>query len=151
MATDKEKRKAYMKEYRLRNRDKWKRTPEQQAKVNERRRSKYAEDKKHRDEIRAKVKEWQSNNPDKRKAQRLRKFDMSLDEFHRILESQDYKCAICSYSSMDDPTMFPVVDHCHETDVVRGLLCMNCNQAIGKLKDDPELLRKAADYVEVWK
>jgi hypothetical protein len=31
---------------------------------------------------------------------------------------------------------------------IRGLLCVNCNLALGQLKDDPALLRKAADYLE---
>lgn len=41
------------------------------------------------------------------------------------------------------------VDHCHETGVVRGLLCHNCNFAIGYMKDNPQRLRAAANYLEV--
>ena len=147
---DKEARKKYMREYRLRNLDKWKRTPEQRAAINQRRRKRYAQDKAYRDEIRAKVKEWQTNNPDKRKAQRIKKFGLTLDQFNQMLESQRFKCAICGYSDLSDPNFFPVVDHCHRTGLVRELLCMNCNIAIGKFKDNPDLLRAAADYVEWW-
>lgn len=40
------------------------------------------------------------------------------------------------------------MDHCHDSSRIRGLLCHTCNSGIGKLRDNPELLRKAADYLE---
>lgn len=40
------------------------------------------------------------------------------------------------------------VDHDHETGCLRGLLCEGCNRGIGLLRDDPDLLRRAADYIE---
>ncbi|MCT7352744.1 endonuclease VII domain-containing protein [Streptomyces sp. 15-116A] len=45
------------------------------------------------------------------------------------------------------------VDHCHKTGKVRGVLCFNCNSAIGKLGDDPDAVRRAAAYLEgtSWK
>jgi hypothetical protein len=39
------------------------------------------------------------------------------------------------------------VDHDHETKHVRGLLCANCNTALGKFHDNPDLLYRAADYL----
>ncbi|MFE0039708.1 endonuclease VII domain-containing protein [Streptomyces sp. NPDC059013] len=56
-------------------------------------------------------------------------------------------CVIC-------PSAPPAhVDHCHETGRVRGVLCFNCNSAIGKLGDDPDTVRRAAAYLEgtSWK
>ena len=40
------------------------------------------------------------------------------------------------------------VDHCHHTGKVRGVLCWECNAGIGKLKDDPNLLRRAIQWLE---
>lgn len=40
------------------------------------------------------------------------------------------------------------IDHCHKTGIVRGVLCTNCNTALGKLKDDIYLLRKAIKYLK---
>ena len=39
------------------------------------------------------------------------------------------------------------IDHCHSTNKVRGVLCTNCNTALGKFKDDIELLKKAINYL----
>jgi hypothetical protein len=41
------------------------------------------------------------------------------------------------------------VDHCHTSGKIRGLLCTNCNTAIGLLKDDPNALQRAIDWVKV--
>lgn len=59
-----------------------------------------------------------------------------------MLESQGSVCAICG-------CLPPLcVDHNHVTGVVRGLLCRNCNLALGGFKDNPDSLRKAITYLE---
>ncbi|MES2225529.1 MAG: endonuclease VII domain-containing protein [Patescibacteria group bacterium] len=59
-----------------------------------------------------------------------------------LFERQRGLCGICQ-----NPMKRPVLDHCHKTMVVRGLLCSNCNIGLGQFKDKPELLSKAIKYV----
>lgn len=72
-----------------------------------------------------------------------RKYGITLDDFRAMLADQDGGCKICRRS--DGPLH---VDHCHTTGKVRGLLCIPCNRALGYMKDDPDLLRSAADYLD---
>ena len=44
-----------------------------------------------------------------------------------------------------------VVDHCHSSGAVRRLLCHNCNRGLGLFQDDPEVLRRAAMYIEAYR
>jgi len=53
------------------------------------------------------------------------------------------RCRICG-----DQERAVVLDHCHETNIVRGLICGLCNSALGLFRDDPDLMRRAAEYVE---
>lgn len=70
--------------------------------------------------------------------------------FAEMQAGQANKCAICGCEggSEDNRGDRLAVDHDHETGVVRGLLCHKCNTAIGLLRDDPEVLRRAADYLD---
>lgn len=106
-----------------------------------------------RERVRAKVKEWQEKNPLKRKAQRIKKFGITVEEFNKMLENQKYRCAICGYDDISDPKFFPVVDHCHTHNQVRGLLCMNCNLGLGSFRDNPDFLDTAILYLREasWK
>jgi recombination endonuclease VII len=59
---------------------------------------------------------------------------------------QDSKCSICDgYLEFDSSYM----DHDHATDCLRDVLCPMCNAGLGQFKDSPELLRKAAAYIEI--
>jgi hypothetical protein len=73
-------------------------------------------------------------------------YGLSLKQVDHINSIQDNKCAICRDEFND--LYKTQIDHCHETGKVRGLLCINCNWLLGKSKDNPELLRQAADYLE---
>jgi hypothetical protein len=74
--------------------------------------------------------------------------DMTYQRYETMLESQNYSCSICSKKHTDDKKLH--VDHCHTTGKVRGLLCNNCNNGIGKLKDSTELLEKAINYLKTY-
>ena len=81
----------------------------------------------------------------------LKKYSLSEIEYNHMLAAQDYVCAICARPErhvVRGATKRLAVDHCHRTGKVRGLLCAHCNQAIGRLDDNPELIREAAEYVE---
>jgi Recombination endonuclease VII len=61
------------------------------------------------------------------------------------LARQDGFCKICGVPAGDKNGH---VDHDHQTNMLRDLLCYSCNNGLGLFKDDPVLLRAAADYIE---
>ncbi len=68
-----------------------------------------------------------------------------------LLEAQNNLCAICKEVGFDmnKHVRSPLnVDHCHSTGAVRGLLCHNCNRALGLLKDDTNRIKTAIEYLE---
>ncbi len=67
--------------------------------------------------------------------------------FQRVRNGTYGRCAICGVPAAEADEGVLEVDHCHDTGVVRGLLCGPCNRGIGNLGDSPELLRKATDYL----
>jgi hypothetical protein len=84
----------------------------------------------------------------KKRPQRLAKiYGVPFQELLILKENQDYKCAICGVND-HDTTKGLAIDHDHQTGKVRGWLCHNCNRAIGMLRDDPNVLRKAVEYLE---
>jgi len=97
--------------------------------------------------------QWRKRNPEQasraearhapRKALRRieREYGITPDVYRAMQVSQQGRCAICARQVPLD------VDHCHNSGDVRGLLCRNCNRAIGWMKDDPKLLIRAAVYL----
>jgi hypothetical protein len=78
-------------------------------------------------------------------ASRLRLYGVSEGLYQTLLDKQDGRCAICG--RLPDKRKLGV-DHNHETGEVRGLLCQQCNHAIGLLGDDPQRLQAAIDYLK---
>ena len=65
----------------------------------------------------------------------------------------NHKCEICEKTKEEIEGRYTgtfVLDHSHTTDIVRGFICHDCNIGLGKFKDDPELLKKAIEYLEKY-
>ena len=75
----------------------------------------------------------------------MRRYGLTLEDYEKMLEEIGYECPICSSSHFNKPL---VVDHNHLTLEVRGLICHNCNSGIGFLRDCPNLLQKALQYLK---
>lgn len=69
------------------------------------------------------------------------KYGLSIEDLDNLKKEQK----ICAACGKDKPL---VVDHDHKTGIVRGLLCVKCNQGLGCFEDDPLALRGAAAYLE---
>jgi hypothetical protein len=77
-----------------------------------------------------------------------RTYGISLAEHQSMREAQGHVCAVCKDPARMSPNKDFAVDHCHSTGRVRGLLCHRCNQGIGLLADNPDILRAAIAYLE---
>lgn len=77
-------------------------------------------------------------------------YGLDEEEIKELFDYWDHKCAICG------STKKLVIDHNHNLpkghpEFIRGILCNYCNTAIGSMRDNPEVIRRAADYVEAHK
>lgn len=75
-------------------------------------------------------------------------YGMTIDRYNEMLKTQDMKCWICEKQNMSNKRPL-VVDHCHATGRVRGLLCYGCNRALATL-EAPGLLARAELYLETF-
>lgn len=85
-----------------------------------------------------------------RKRRNLREYNLTIDDFNAMWVQQGGKCAICDHDMEPKGRKKEAVsvDHNHATGNVRGLLCRGCNHGIGNLKDSPEVLKRAIQYLE---
>ena len=80
-------------------------------------------------------------NKERRNQQRrLQKYGLIDTEYQQIMTTQNNVCPIC-YEDVE------VVDHCHKTNKVRGLLCRKCNVGLGCFRDNEEYLTNAINYL----
>ena len=97
-----------------------------------------------RDKMNRKARDWAKNNPEKRLAtSRKYLYGITKEEADAKLLAQSGLCPICKGPAKH-------LDHDHRTGAVRSFLCRRCNTGLGCFKDDPTVLRKAADYLEKW-
>jgi hypothetical protein len=111
------------------------------------------------------TKKWRARNPEKvrsagrtryqnasaeerkqwNKRSALSAYGLTLEEYTALLAAQNGVCAICGLPEPSGKDL--AVDHDHATGKVRGLLCANCNQGLGRFKDDPHVLKAALRYL----
>jgi hypothetical protein len=113
---------------------------------------------------RARARRWKQENPERARAKQReyldsgqkqiwdrqsylkRKYGITIDDYDHMFEKQRGVCAICGEPRPEERTLH--VDHDHLTGAVRGLLCFRCNNSLGDLRDDRELVQRAADYLD---
>lgn len=77
-----------------------------------------------------------------------RTYGITMDDKNKMRESQNNKCAICEVAFESDRHAY--VDHCHNTNKVRGLLCHPCNSALGMFKDNIISIERASAYLKSY-
>ena len=78
-------------------------------------------------------------------------YGIDTKEYFRLYNLQNKLCKLCNkegFKMLQTHKLKLVVDHCHKTGKVRGLLCHNCNRGLGLFKDDVSSLLRAIKYLE---
>lgn len=82
------------------------------------------------------------------RAQSLKLYGLTVHDYNRMLRKQGYRCAICRRLPKDVKGRGSMaVDHDHKTGLVRGILCYNCNSALGYLGDRSKNTNRATQYL----
>lgn len=79
-----------------------------------------------------------------------RKYNISFEEYSKIIESQNNKCCICG-DELKSGSGGKAVDHCHNSNKIRGILCQPCNVTLGLLKENINTLKSMITYLELHK
>ena len=86
------------------------------------------------------------NEYEARRAARLfREYGLTPAREEKLLIEQGGSCASCG-SVSDEKRL--VVDYCHETASVRGLLCPSCQATVGRIGEDLTVMQRALDYLK---
>lgn len=97
-------------------------------------------------------KQWYQENKDgKYLDTRLRsKYGITVDQYNELLKNQDGHCALCDRTDAGTSDKRRLhVDHTHDTNIVRGLLCHFHNTAVGALAEDPtQFSEKIQEYLK---
>ena len=83
------------------------------------------------------------------------KYNLTLEEYAQIIETQQGKCAICGVLFTANPSgvrntlkpTFPRIDHDHVTGRIRGVLCFHCNAALGHVRDNVDVIANMIRYL----
>jgi hypothetical protein len=95
-------------------------------------------------------KRWRENNPERakehsRKTHLKIRFGMTVEQYDEMLKNQNGVCAICYNKCATGNNL--AIDHNHDTQEIRALLCKNCNTAIGLLKENIETIENMKKYL----
>lgn len=77
----------------------------------------------------------------------LRLYGITLEEWQILYDKQKGCCIVCE-KHQAELTKPLCVDHCHETNKIRGLLCSPCNLSLGFLKEDRNIALRLVDYID---
>lgn len=77
------------------------------------------------------------------------RFGITPEDYDEMLHKQGGCCAICGGLNPNGNALS--VDHCHETGLIRALLCNYCNAGLGQFRDNPDLMEAAAEYIRRYK
>jgi len=96
-------------------------------------------------------KKWETEkrlkDPDWQKKKRLKAdWGLTLEEYQEMLNQQNNKCAICGSTDLKGKQR--AIDHNHTTGKIRGILCNNCNNGLGRFKDNINFLQNAIKYLK---
>lgn len=141
-----EEKKAWRREHYLKNRERMREETKRYRKL-------------HPEQVKAAKKRWQQskrykeyqieywNRPEVRERYRLnqwkRKYGVPHAEAKEMLARQNNRCAICG-----EILNKPYLDHCHQTNKLRGFLCTQCNVGLGSFRDNTTFLLNAIKYLE---
>ncbi len=121
--------------------------PEKEAKRQQERGVRYRQ--RNPEKVKISQKLWYDANKDKKRGNTLkRKYNLTLDDYEKMLQEQNGSCAICFVKAEEEINKILVVDHNHLTGEVRALLCNKCNTAIGLLREDLEIMQRASEYLK---
>lgn len=100
------------------------------------------------------MKDWWHRNPEKyaakKAAERVRKTGCTQEQYDLLFVEQGGRCAVCRRPAEESRDGVLQRDHDHDTKKVRGLLCSQCNTALGLLGDNPATALAAAEYLTRW-
>lgn len=86
-------------------------------------------------------------NKARRNSTLKRRYGITEDEYFKMFNAQKGKCKLCGKTKPRKGAKHLIIDHCHSTGKVRGLLCNDCNVLLGKLKDDVNYIDRIKDYL----
>lgn len=95
------------------------------------------------------------NNPafleNEKNVRLLKNYGITFQQFYELIGSQNGLCALCKIKlgpEIQNAATAPVVDHCHKTGKVRGILHRKCNSALGIIGDSLDAAKNLIAYLE---